>query len=964
MIIGAIRKLLITSLLILLGPSSVHAEPLRYSWKDGVSHVFDVEISTEIGDETKPLGGEITVTVKPYEPSKTRSHAVSASAVVISADGYTLTCAHAVKGVKDIKVTVAGREYSAERVYIDIESDLALLMIRDAVFQPAELAELNSVNLGQSITSIGFPLVETLGATLKVNRGIVSGITFRGSTPTIQIDAAVNPGNSGGPLFNDRGQVAAIVNTKLAGPGVRDVGFAVPIKTIREFLDTVRNEKKLEIGFRTTRQREPISSEELAKQGAQCVGLVTGTADAIGPGAAMLSYRGNFGESIQAYGGSSRGGSSRGGSRGGRGGTYFLRTAPNPIFGESLVDQLGEIYESKHNRQLPYLLGPILDLAIVQFPESETKSWTNSNRVQVNQNAATLFSSLSLSGWGFVARGDELRARPGTFEATETIAHREVERDEHRVVFNRDYSLRTNDRTERPTFSLIGKGQIEFDLALGVVRRHEMKFTLIQESENVTVRLPVSLNFTLVDPEVIEQRKREVAARVARIEAEKQAVTDAEVGMAPAARVSYYLTQFQNGGRAISSREWLVKLRDLEPIAEQHDLVTQNMMAAGLDPDSYARREALDVLERWATEDDIPKLLKLATASDRSAQIYVHGPALRILGKLKAESAVDIMLVRLKEIRGRRDATEALKLMGSAAEVKVLALLPEDDTFTRSAIFDVLSAIGTEKSIATFKELKATAVRSSDNYAIDAAVSAIEARLAAAAVAKLNPTDVPETAPPATLSRVARPSVSPTSLPALRSVIQELRAAETVVAKITAIKKLESLAVNPEYQAPVEQELHKYIQPGETALWPIIASALANWGTPASLEKLREMLKADGGNETLTILIVANLQRMDSREAAMLLLPMLSSDNPVIREQAISALSSVGKHVEPELIELLKSADEQLQYDVVAILRAEGTAASQEPLLRLRADTTFARVKEAARRAHLEILRRGRKNPE
>lgn len=954
MLIGSIRSAFVASLVIFVGLSSAHAEPIRYSWKNDVSHVYSVEVAPEIDDETTPSQGEITVTAKPYEPTTTRSYTVSGSSVVISADGYLLTCAHVVKGVKDIKVTIAAREYSAERVFVDLGSDLALLKIDGAVFQPAELAELGSVNLGQAITSIGFPLVEALGPSLKVNRGIVSGIAFRDGSPTIQIDATVNPGNSGGAVFNDRGQVAAIVDTKLAGTGVQDIGFAVPIKTMREFLDNVRLAKNLTIDLPATQQREPVSSEDLAKQATQCVGLVTGVANAIGPGAVMLSYQGTFGEAVRVYGSSSRSG-----SRSGRGGSYIFRAAPNPITGEVLVDQLGEIHESKHARQLPYLLGPLLDLAIVQFPENETKSWTNSSRVQVSQNPTALLNSLSPNGWGFVARGAELGVKQGTFEATETVEHREVERSEHRVILNREYMLRTNDRAERPTFLLTGRGQVEFDLALGVVRRHEMKFTLIQESANVTVRLPLALKFALVDLEVIEQRNRDAAAQVARVQAEKQAILDAEAAMAPAARVDYYLTHIRNSGPGSSGSAWVVKLSEMEPTAEQRELVTGAMLVIGLDPNSWFRREAMQVFERWATEEDVPKIQKLAAASDQYGY-YVHGSALKLLGKFKAENAVEFMVSKLADHRLKREATEALKLMGPVAEEKVLASLPEEDLWARYAKFDVLSAIGTEKSIAALKEQKASTSRSSDNYKIDAAIGAIESRLAAEAIAKQNPATAPDVAAPTAPSRVPGRPVSPTSLTDLRSVIQELRAAETVVAKITAIKKLESLSVNPEYQAAVEKELHKYIQPDETALWPIIASTLAKWGTPASLDKLRDMLKAESGNETLTILIVANLQSMDSREAALLLVPLTSSDIPVLREQAISALSSVGKHVEPELIGLLKSADEQLQYDIVAILRAVGTSASQSPLLQLAKDTTSVRVRVAAQRAHIEILKRTR----
>ncbi len=161
--------------------------------------------------------------------------------VVINDRGDILTCLHVVKGASRVRVTFADGARSAAEVTIEQpENDLAVLRpaeIPDDLV-PATLGSSTGLNVGDEVFAVGNPF----GVTWSLTAGVVSGLgrTFK-STKTgetlsdlIQFDAAVNPGNSGGPLVNRDGEVVGVV-TALLNPTDQDVfigiGFAVNIET-------------------------------------------------------------------------------------------------------------------------------------------------------------------------------------------------------------------------------------------------------------------------------------------------------------------------------------------------------------------------------------------------------------------------------------------------------------------------------------------------------------------------------------------------------------------------------------------------------------------------------------------------------------------------------------------------------------------------------------------------------------
>jgi WD40 repeat protein len=166
------------------------------------------------------------------------------TAIVVSSDGHLLTCAHVVKDAVDVHVRIQDTDYTAAVLAVDEAIDLALLKVNASGLRAARLGGPNPPQPGQRVWAFGFPLSAVLGETVKVTSGAISGVGTRGAQQVLQIDAAVNPGNSGGPLVDDSGAVVGIVNAKLTGEEVSNVGFAIPISYARSFL------RKEEVEFR------------------------------------------------------------------------------------------------------------------------------------------------------------------------------------------------------------------------------------------------------------------------------------------------------------------------------------------------------------------------------------------------------------------------------------------------------------------------------------------------------------------------------------------------------------------------------------------------------------------------------------------------------------------------------------------------------------------------------------------
>ncbi|WP_052446920.1 trypsin-like peptidase domain-containing protein [Candidatus Soleaferrea massiliensis] len=197
------------------------------------------ELSTvEIAEKVKPS----VVGVVQYRRSGTLSSSGEGSGIIMSEDGYIVTNSHVVSGADGIKVVLEnGEEYEAKLIGADSQTDIAVIKVQASNLAAATFGDSAELKVGESVVAIGNPGgLEFAGS---VTKGIVSALdrpirSEVGYTMNcIQTDAAISPGNSGGPLVNSYGQVIGINSSKIAQTDYEGIGFAIPIAQAKPVID-------------------------------------------------------------------------------------------------------------------------------------------------------------------------------------------------------------------------------------------------------------------------------------------------------------------------------------------------------------------------------------------------------------------------------------------------------------------------------------------------------------------------------------------------------------------------------------------------------------------------------------------------------------------------------------------------------------------------------------------------------
>lgn len=194
------------------------------------------------------------------------------SGVIISPDGYVITNSHVVDNALEITVTlVGGKRYSGKIIGIDHLTDLALIKIEGDDLSYAELGKSDDLIVGESVFALGNPLgLFSVSNQPTATLGIISGVDIDFGLKDhgyvyqdmIQTDAAINRGNSGGPLVNLSGQVIGI-NTFIMtdsdyASGSIGIGFAIPIKRVKEVIEDIKVYGRVRRNYTTGIHVQPV----------------------------------------------------------------------------------------------------------------------------------------------------------------------------------------------------------------------------------------------------------------------------------------------------------------------------------------------------------------------------------------------------------------------------------------------------------------------------------------------------------------------------------------------------------------------------------------------------------------------------------------------------------------------------------------------------------------------------------
>ena len=210
--------------------------------------------------------------------SGTLSDAISyGTGIIMSADGYIITNYHVIEGCSTVTVTLPNdEEYNALLVGSDSQTDLAVLKIDSTDLPAAEFGDSGALVVGDSVYAIGNPLGIELKGTL--TDGIISAINrdiyVDGRTMTLlQTNAALNSGNSGGPLINVYGQIIGINTIKMSSyySTIEGLGFAIPISSAKPIVDEL-----IENGFISGRSVIGITASDLSETAAAFYSTIQG----------------------------------------------------------------------------------------------------------------------------------------------------------------------------------------------------------------------------------------------------------------------------------------------------------------------------------------------------------------------------------------------------------------------------------------------------------------------------------------------------------------------------------------------------------------------------------------------------------------------------------------------------------------------------------------------------------------
>lgn len=222
-------------------------QPSSQSTPQAVLKVDSVAVESAVTSAVEKVGPAVVTVVATIQNTFnpfgiSQSGTSSGSGIILSADGEILTNNHVIDGGSNFYIVLAnGEKLDATLVGADAYTDLAVLKAKGAMPAVAELGSSDSLNPGETVIAIGSPLGEftntvTVGVVSALNRSLDTGNGYL-MEGLIQTDAAINSGNSGGPLVNLAGQVIGIntmiIRTTNSGSVAEGLGFAIPSSTAR-----------------------------------------------------------------------------------------------------------------------------------------------------------------------------------------------------------------------------------------------------------------------------------------------------------------------------------------------------------------------------------------------------------------------------------------------------------------------------------------------------------------------------------------------------------------------------------------------------------------------------------------------------------------------------------------------------------------------------------------------------------
>jgi len=498
--------------------------PIAYAWKIGTEYRCFFEVETTLGQRKQKINGMTTYEATDVDPTTLAEEAVpeeaSGTAFAVHPEGVLVTCAHVVEGATTVTAHVGGKEHPAKVIALDTKHDLALLRIKVDRMPHLPLDDSDRVELAQDVRVVGYPLLGVLGETVKVSRGTISGMVTREEGKLFQIDASVNPGNSGGPLVDARGRVIGVASALLAGASIDSVGFAVPSQDVLALM------KQKQIPVTSSGEMVDLSGPELARRVTPAVALLKVM---FGTGGATAAPRKVVRFVAVAMSESARS----------RPDPYSYPRIPLALglgttkseVGRMIVDSQGKVTLHDGRLAFPLLFDLVGKVGIETLPGNDRNSWETYRLTMVPDleteteptggysDPMMEMRPPSMYGpWPYGPRRGllapphplgrprlpwetepepEVKATVRLMPAAEKIAYRlGAESADGTVEIAKQYELTTLHDDGEPTYLEVkGNGTITWDKQLGFPRKMELRADAVLTKEQITLRLPVTMKY-------------------------------------------------------------------------------------------------------------------------------------------------------------------------------------------------------------------------------------------------------------------------------------------------------------------------------------------------------------------------------------------------------------------------------------------------------------------------------------
>jgi hypothetical protein len=379
-----------------------------------------------------------------------------------------------------------------------------------------------------------------------------------------------------------------------------------------------------------------------------------------------------------------------------------------PLARDVTVDFYGNMLKPTGDIGLSYLLGSVTRLVVEPMSRTGEMRWQRDNDVVLRE----------IESLGPFGKGPTNETRTA---AKETVVYEVAGTMDALVRIKKTSNFQTAAAGNTgPRVQMQGSGELVFDTKLGLMKSCEYQATLTVNEGNVSVGVPLTVSYRLLDAAEAAALKKEREEMLAKANATpKQRIADAKA--LGEAELTKALTELKGGGpRATFAAK---RLAEAAPSEDHRAEVVAALEDVAKSTDGNVRSQAARALGVWGTQKNVPTLLQMLKDSNPGARQH----AIEALGSFPDAKAAEALAQLLPELGVKTKVSASLKAMGPVAEKAVVPYIRHPQTFARSEACKILAEIGTKQSLAALKLAAADSNRLVATEAANA-MQAIQAR--------------------------------------------------------------------------------------------------------------------------------------------------------------------------------------------------------------------------------------------